>query len=108
MNQLRAVILVAGAFLAPWASGCNPFSMGIFTPIPVPPWVGYQIESKLENTSDFNTVILAPTPPGYRPLCEEPPDRATILRAMPPVIRGIPYVLEEFRDDVEFSVERLV
>jgi hypothetical protein len=94
--------------LAPCASGCNPFAMGLATPIPVPPWVADVIEAKLQNTSDFNTVVLGPIPPGYRPLCEDPPDRATILRAMPPVVRGVPYIYEEFRDDVDFSVERLV
>jgi hypothetical protein len=108
MNRLRAYLLLAGAMLAPWASGCNPFSMGVFTPIPVPPWVSDVIEAKLQNNSDYNTVVLGPIPPGYRPLCEDPPDRSTILRAMPPVVRGVPYVLEEFRDDVDFSVERLV
>jgi hypothetical protein len=82
--------------------------MGIFTPIPVQPWMGDQIEAKLQNPSDFSTVVLAPIPPGYRPLCEDPPDRSTIIRAMPPVIRGVPYILEEHRDALEFEVERLV
>jgi hypothetical protein len=108
MNRIRACLMLAGAMVALWASGCNPFSMGIFTPIPVPPWVPDVIEARLGNNSDFNTVVLAPIPPGYRPLCEDPPDRATILRAMPPVVRGVPYILEQFRDDVDFSIERLV
>jgi len=108
MNKLRAWFLVAGALLAPWVSGCNPFAMGIFTPIPVPPWVADQIEARLQNTSDYNTVVLAPIPPGYRPLCEDPPDKATIIRAMPPIVRGVPYVYEQFRDFEDFAVERLV
>jgi len=108
MNKLRTYVLLAGALLAPWTSGCNPFAMGIFTPVPVQPWMGEVIEARLQNTSDFNTVILAPIPPGYRPLCEDPPDRSTILRAMPPVVRGVPYIFEQFRDDVDFEVERLV
>jgi hypothetical protein len=41
-------------------------------------------------------------------LCEDPPDRAEILRAMPRVTRGVPYVFEEFRDDIEFTVEKMV
>jgi hypothetical protein len=108
MNILRRWVVLACAMLAPLFSGCNPFTMGVFTPIPIPPWVADQIESHLENTSDNNTVVLGPIPPGYRPLCEDPPDRATILRALPPVIRGVPYVLEEFHDDADFSVEPLV
>ena len=35
-------------------------------------------------------------------------NRATILRAMPRVTRGVPYVYEEFREDFEFTVEKLV
>src|SRR5438046_1916904 len=108
MKKLRAWVVLAGALLAPCTSGCNPFSMGIFTPVPVPPWVADQIEARLNNPSHFNPVILAPIPPGYRPPCQDPPDPATILRAMPPVIRGVPYILEQFRDDCDFEVERLV
>jgi hypothetical protein len=101
-------MLLAGAVLCGAGSGCNPFAMGIATPIPVQPWMAEQVEARFNNLSDFNTVILGPIPPGYKPLCEDIPDRATILRAMPPVVRGIPYVYEEFREDYDFAVERLV
>jgi hypothetical protein len=110
MRTIRSVWLIAGALLAPFVgSGCvpNPFSMGIFTPIPVQPWVADRTEERLCIKSDHNTVIMPPIPPGYRPLCEDPPDRATILRAMPRVARGIPYIYEEFREDYDFAVERL-
>ena len=89
-------------------SGCNPFAMGFATPIPVQPWMADQVEAKMNNPSDANTVIMPPIPPGYRPLCEDPPDRATIVRAMPAVVRGVPYVWEEHRDEYDFVVERLV
>jgi hypothetical protein len=108
MNGIRAWFLLAGALLVPWCSGCNPFSMGVFTPVPVQPWMGEQIEAVMQNPSDHSTNILSPIPPGYRPLCEDPPDRATIIRAMPPIIRGVPYILEQFRDNYDFEVERLV
>src|SRR5437660_9577875 len=89
-------------------SGGNPFAMGFATPIPVQPWMADQVEAKMNNPSDANTVIMPPIPPGYRPLCEDPPDRATIVRAMPAVVRGVPYVWEEHRDEYDFVVERLV
>jgi hypothetical protein len=108
MKTFRKWMLLASALLCLGGSGCSPFAMGIGTPIPVQPWMADQVESRLINFSDHNTVILGPIPPGYRPLCEDIPDRATILRAMPPVVRGVPYVFEEFRDDIDFSVERQV
>lgn len=91
------------------SAGCiAPFSMGLFTPIPMQPWVPDQIEERLENKSDHRSPIMPPIAPGHRPLCEDVPDRAAILRAMPRVTRGVPYIYEEFRDDIEFNVEKLV
>jgi hypothetical protein len=81
---------------------------GVATPIPVQPWMADQLEERLNNPSDFNTVVLGPIPPGYRPLCEDPPDRAAIVRALPRTVRGIPYVYEERRDEVDIAIERLV
>jgi hypothetical protein len=83
--------------------------MGVFTPIPVQPWVADQIEERMcYGRNDYRTPILPPIPPGYRPLCEDVPDPAAINRAMPRVARGIPYIYEEFRDDIQFDVERIV
>jgi hypothetical protein len=42
------------------------------------------------------------------PLCEDPPDEAMVLRAMIHVTRGVPFVYEEFRDDIQIVSERLV
>jgi hypothetical protein len=112
MRNLRTASLLACVLLMPLVnSGCHgfaPFTMGIFTPIPIPPWVPDRVEERLCNRSDYDTPILPPIPPGYRPLCEDPPDRQTILRAMPRVVRGVPYIYEEFREDYDFTVERLV
>jgi hypothetical protein len=66
------------------------------------------MEDKYNWKNDSRTPILPPIPPGYRPVCEDPPDRAAILRAMPHVTRGIPYIYEEFRDEIDFVVEKLV
>lgn len=105
----RALFLLTLAFLVPLAgTGCvNLLSMGIATPIPVPPWVAERIEERYCNQNDYRTSILPPIPAGYRPLCEDPPDKAAILRAMPRVARGIPYIYEEFREDFDFAVEKL-
>ena len=58
---------------------------------------------------DHKTTILPPIPAGGpAPICEDEPDLATVLRAMPRVRRGLPYVYEEFRDDIEYTAERMV
>jgi hypothetical protein len=89
-------------------SGCvNMFSMGFATPVPVQPWVADRVEERFVYRNDHRTPILPPIPPGHRPICEDPPDRAEILRAMQRVTRGVPYIYEEFRDDIEFTVEKM-
>lgn len=108
MAQRTFQWLLAGVLAGLAAGGCNPFSMGVFTPIPMQPWVADRIEERLCNKSDHRTPILPPLPAGYTPICEDLPDRAEILRAMPRVTRGVPYIYEEFRDDIEFKVEKLV
>jgi len=108
MRKLRYLLLLAAVAAPAALAGCYPLSMGIFTPIPVPPWVTERMEEKYCHKNDFRTPILPPIPPGHRPLCEDPPDRAAILRAMPRVTRGVPWIYEEFRDDLEFTVERMV
>jgi hypothetical protein len=110
MRKVRTWVLLGVAALAPTClSGCLPFSMGIFTPIPVPPWVTERIEEKAGNPNDFRTPILPPIRDGFPPpVCEDPPDEAAILRAMPQVARGVPYFYEEFRDNIQFVTERIV
>jgi len=108
MKKVHAVMILAGLLMPCVSGGCIPLGAGFLTPIPIQPWVPTYIEERLRDKSDFNTPILPPIPPGYRPLCEDPPDRATILRAMPRVTRGIPWIYEEFRDDIDFTIERLV
>lgn len=114
MGKKRTWLLLAAALLAPMnltgcITGMHVFSMGIFTPIPIPAWVTERMEDKYCHFRDHQTPIMPPIPEGFAPpLCEDPPDDAMILRAMPRVIRGTPYILEEFRDDIEIVVERLV
>jgi hypothetical protein len=117
--KLRALLLLAAAVLVPSATtGCvgdttffiHPFSMGCWTPIPVPPWVTENLERKYAwNKTDFRTVIMPPIREGFPPpVCEDPPDDATVIRVMEDVTRGVPYIYEEFRDDIEVVTERIV
>jgi hypothetical protein len=110
MRKVRTWILLATAMLGSLgAGGCMPLSMGIFTPIPVPPWVTERMEEKYVHKNDFRTAILPPIREGFPPpLCEDQPDDAMVLRAMPHVARGVPYFYEEFRDDIQVVSELLV
>jgi hypothetical protein len=109
MRKGRSVALLAGAVVAACASGgCFPYSMGIFTPIPVPPWVAERMEEKYCHDRDFKTPVLPPIREGFPPpVCEDPPDDARVLRALEPVTRGVPYFYEEFRDNIEIVKERI-
>src|SRR5262249_19278140 len=42
------------------------------------------------------------------PVCEDYPDIAAVLRAMPKVPRGVAYFYEEFRDDIDMIPEKIV
>ena len=110
MSKVRTWAVLALAMLgAMGAGGCFPYSMGIFTPIPVPPWVTERMEEKYCYKNDFRTPVMPPIREGFPPpLCEDPPDEARILRAMPHVARGEPYIFEEFRDNVQVVTELLV
>src|SRR5947208_12541201 len=110
MKRLRTWLFLVGvAALCGATTGCfNPFAMGMATPIPMQPWVADRIEERcLYGNTDHKAPVMPPIPPGHRPACEDPPDKATVLRAMHRVARGIPYVYEEFRDDIEMTVEKV-
>jgi len=106
MNRYRVLLLVA-AFVAPLGGvGCFPLSAGIFTPIPVPPWVTERMEEKMCHKNDFRVPIMPPLKEGAPlPTCEDPPDEARVLRAWPKVARGVPGFYEEFRDVVAIVPE---
>ena len=109
MRTWRTLVLAILALAPAGLSGCWPYSMGPFTPIPVPPWVTERMEEKYCWKNDFRTPVLPPIREGFPPpLCEDPPDEARILRAMPRVVRGVPYFYEEFRDNIQIVTERIV
>ena len=109
MKNLRKWLFLSSVLIAPgFLSGCSPFALGLATPVPMPPWVATAVQERFENQNDHRVPVLPPIPPGHTPFCEDPPDRQEILRTMPRVTRGIPYIYEEFRDDIEFTVEKMV
>src|SRR5437868_3845971 len=111
MRKARTLVLIAGAVsaLATGLSGCQPFSMGIFTPVPVPPWVTERMEEQICYKNDTRTPIMPPLREGFPPpLCEDAPSESEVLRAMEQITRGVPYVYEEFRDAISVQNERIV
>jgi hypothetical protein len=109
MFRIRRLLLLAAALLPSLATGCNPLSLGLLTPIPVQPWVAERMDQKYNHRNDGRVPIMPPIRAGYpEPICEDPPTDAEILRAMPRVARGIPYIYEEFRDDIVIVKNRLV
>jgi hypothetical protein len=107
MGKTRASLLMISAVLAATTSGCI-FLPLYMVPGPVPPWVPDRMEEKYGYTRDFKTPIMPPIREGYPPpLCEDPPGLQRVLRAMPKITRGVPFVYEEFRDDVQVVNERI-
>jgi hypothetical protein len=110
MRTVRRLVLLTAAVLPLGLTGCvNILGMGLFTPIFVQPWVTERLEDKYLHKNDYRAVIMPPIREGFPPpICEDPPSEGEILRALPRVCRGVPYVYEEFRDDIDFRVEKLV
>ena len=113
MRKLRiAMWVAAAAFSLTGLTGCwniSWISMGVYTPIPVPPWVTERMNDKYCNKNDNRTPIMPPIRDGFPPpLCEDPPDDAMVLRTLEQVTRGVPYFYEEFRDNIEIVTERMV
>ena len=91
-------LLAAAVLPAVTASGCL-----------VQPWVPARMEEKYQHTNDHRTPILPPIRDGFpAPLCEDPPSDREVLRAMPKRPRGVPYVYEEFWDDIVIVKNRVV
>jgi len=105
----RKLKLLMLALLPAWIVGCNPLSLGWLTPVPMPPWVAERMEQKLNHKNDGRAPIMPPIRDGYPPpICEDPPSDAEVLRAIPRVPRGVPFIYETFRDDIVIVKNRLV
>ncbi len=108
MKRIRTLLLLAAA-MAPLATGCTLFSPAAFLLVPTQPWVAERMEEKYQHTNDHRTPVMPPIRDGYpAPLCEDSPSDREVLRLMPRVKRGVPFVYEEFRDDVQIIKNRLV
>ncbi len=81
--------------------------VGICKPVPTASAVTEPITKKYENKSDMRTPILPPIKDGEVPLAEDTPDDARILQALPPVSRGVPYLCEASREDVQIVKEKI-
>ena len=61
MRKVRTWVLLIVAAIAPMGlTGCVPMSMGIFTPMPMPPWVTDRMEEKFCHKNDYRTAIMPP------------------------------------------------
>ena len=77
--------------------------------VPIPPWVPDRMDEKFSSRLQHRTPIMPPILPGTRPpRCEDLPEDEEVIRALPKVIRGIPYVLEELRDIKDITKELIV
>jgi hypothetical protein len=107
MSGLRRTLVLLAAAAVPLATGC--VGMGIFTPIPVQPWVAERMEDMYQHTNDHRTPVMPPIREGFPPpACVDPPSEREVLRAMPRIARGVPYGYEEFRDDIRIIAEPIV
>jgi hypothetical protein len=110
MTKMRRTLGLLAAAVVPFAlSGCiNVLGAGIFTPVPVQPWTAERIEDQYLHKNDHRTPLMPPTRDGYPdPTCEDRPSEREVLRAMKRVTRGVPYIFEEFRDNIRIDFERL-
>jgi hypothetical protein len=109
MFTTRRILLLIAAVLPVVSTGCFTFGTGFLGPWPVQPWMTERMEDKYNHKNDGRAPLMPPIRDGYPPpICEDPPSDLECLRAMPRVARGVPYVYEQFRDDVTIVKNRLV
>ena len=75
----------------------------------VQPWVPERMAEKFLYQNDHRTPIMPPIRDGFPPpLCEDPPGDNEVLRALPKRPRGVPFVYEEFHDDIVITKSRVI
>src|SRR5436309_2603147 len=115
MKHLFWVLCVAGMLST--MSGCYDLPLlpvmshlmtGDLPIVAVPPWVPERMEEKFTQRFRERTPIMPPILPGQpAPTCDDPPSDEEVIRALPKVARGMPFIYEEFRDDFVVVVEKL-
>jgi hypothetical protein len=66
-------------------------------------------EKYTRRLQEDRTPILPPILPGTPlPTCDDPPSEEQVIRALPRVTRGVPFIFEEFRDDYNVVIEKIV
>jgi hypothetical protein len=116
MARMKPLLLaVLGAGLLAAMGGCDalPLMTHLFTGdlpiVAVPPWTAEPIEERLTHRFTPHTPIMPPLIPGQPvPTCDDPPSDEEVIRALPKLVRGMPFIYEEFRDDFTVIVEKLV
>ena len=89
--------LLAAATLPTLSVGC------------IQPWHATRVEQKLNYKNDQRTPVLPPVQDGFPPpLCEDPPTDLEVLRVLKAPVRGVPFVYEEFRDEIVVQSTRIV
>jgi len=93
MTRLKSALMVLAAAVAlPIVStGCL-----------IQPWAYDRMQNRYLHTNDHKTPILPPLRAGFPvPRCEDPPSDQEVMRVFNERrIRGVPYVYEEFQDDL--------
>ncbi|OWK40428.1 hypothetical protein FRUB_05347 [Fimbriiglobus ruber] len=102
---MAAAVLPAAAS----AGGCVPFAFLATGAAPTQPWVAQRMEEKYLHKDDHRTPIMPPIRDGYpAPLCEDPPADREVMRSLPKRPRGVPFVYEEFWDNIVITKSRIV
>jgi hypothetical protein len=84
-------------------------SRGIYTPVPITPWVTERMEEKYCYKNDSRTPVMPPIKEGFPPpVCENPPDEAAVLRALPQLPQGLAPFCEVSREDPQVVTELMV
>ncbi len=91
MSRARLAALLFAAAIPLSGTGCL-----------VQPWVSDRMQNAYQHDKDFKTPILPPIRAGFPvPRCEDAPTDGEVLRVFNErQVRGVPYLYEEFQDDL--------
>ncbi len=109
MSWIRRKLWVLAVAVLAGRPVATRFTLGFLTPFPVQPWSRSGWSRNFNHKNEGRTPIMPPVRDGFPPpICEDAPSDAEVLRAMPRVPRGVPYIYETFRDDIVIVKNRVV